>query len=138
MGAFRDLIMFRHVHLLIGVIAFLAAAFACNLMLGKVNVGFAGQPVAHSVHLWNFLGMMTAGWAFALAGGCPGRQIFMAGEGDMDSGLFVIGMITAAAFAHNFGLASSPAGIGAYGDVAVYVCLAILLGLSLIHIRKTP
>ncbi|MDR2488251.1 MAG: YedE-related selenium metabolism membrane protein [Desulfovibrio sp.] len=136
MGAFRDLLMFRHAHLLIGVASFVAAAFALNLMLGKVNVGFAGQPVAHSAHLWNFLGMMTAGWAFALAGGCPGRQIFMAGEGDADAGLFMIGMIVAAAFAHNFGLASSPAGIGAYGDAAVYVCLIVLLGLSLAHVRK--
>ena len=136
MGAFRDLIMFRHVHLLIGVVTFVAAAAALNLMLGKVTVGFAGQPVAHSDHLWNFLGMMTAGWAFALAGGCPGRQIFMAGEGDADSGLFMLGMIVAAAFSHNFGLASSPAGIGSYGDVAVYACLIVLLGLSLIHIRK--
>lgn len=137
MGAFRDLIMFRHIHLLTGVLAFVAAAFALNVVLGKVNVGFEGQPVAHAAHLWNFLGMLTAGWAFALAGGCPGRQIFMAGEGDADSGLFVSGMIVAAAFAHNFGLASSPAGIGPYGDVAVYLCLAVLFALSLIHIRKT-
>lgn len=137
MGAFRDLIMFRHAHLLIGVLAFLFTAFALNVALDKVNVGFEGQPVAHAAHVWNFLGMLTAGWAFALAGGCPGRQIFMAGEGDADSGLFVLGMIVAAAFAHNFGLASSPAGIGAYGDVAVYVCLAVLLCLSFVHIRKS-
>ena len=137
MGAFRDLIMFRQAHLFIGVVAFVLAAFVFNLALGKVNVAFTGQPVAHSVHLWNFLGMMTAGWAFALAGGCPGRQLFLAGEGDADSGLFVLGMIVAAAFAHNFGLASSATGIGPRGDVAVYVCLAVLLALSLAHIRKT-
>lgn len=137
MGAFRDLIMFRHFHLLIGVLVFLATAFVLNAALGKVKVGFDGQPVAHAAHLWNFLGMLTAGWAFALAGGCPGRQIFLAGEGDTDSGLFMLGMIVAAAFAHNFGLASSPAGIGPHGDTAVYICLAVLLGLSLIHIRKT-
>ena len=136
MGAFRDLIMFRHFHLLKGVLAFAVTAFLLNLALGKVMVGFEGQPVAHSAHLWNFLGMLTAGWAFALAGGCPGRQIFMAGEGDGDSGLFVLGMVVAAAFAHNFGLASSGAGIGPYGDMAVYVCLAVLLGLSLLHVRK--
>ena len=136
MGAFRDLILFRQFHLLTGVLAFAATAFVLNLLLGKVNVGFAGQPVAHAAHLWNFLGMLTAGWAYALAGGCPGRQLFMAGEGDTDSGLFVFGMIIAAALAHNFGLASSPSGIGPYGDVAVYVCLAILLGLSFVHIRK--
>jgi hypothetical protein len=61
----------------------------------------------------------------------------MAGEGDGDSGLFMLGMIVAAAFAHNFGLASSPAGIGPYGNVAVYVCLAVLAALSFIHIRRT-
>lgn len=136
MGAFRDLLMFRQFHLLIGVFAFVGVAFAINLALGKVNVGFEGQPVAHSAHLWNFLGMLTAGWAFALAGGCPGRQLFMAGEGDADAGLFVVGMLVAAAFAHNFGLASSPAGIGPYGDMAVYVCLTVLFCLSLAHIRK--
>lgn len=136
MGAFRDLLMFRHFHLLLGILAFVAAAFILNLVLGKVSIGFANQPVAHTNHLWNFLGMLTAGWAFALAGGCPGRQIFMAGEGDADAGLFVLGMIVAAAFAHNFELASSPTGIGANGDVAVYFCLAVLLCLSLIHIRK--
>lgn len=136
MGAFRDLIMFRQFHLLAGVVAFVTTALILNLVLGKVHIGFENQPVAHSVHLWNFMGMMTAGWAFALSGGCPGRQIFMAGEGDADAGLFVLGMIVAAAFAHNFGLASSPAGIGPYGDVAVYVCLAVLFCLSLAHIRK--
>lgn len=137
MGAFRDLLMFRHIHLLKGVLAFVTTAFVLNLLLGKVNVGFDGQPVAHSAHLWNFLGMLTAGWAFALAGGCPGRQIFMAGEGDSDSGLFVLGMVVAAAFAHNFGLASSPAGIGAYGAHAVFICLGVLLCLSLAHLRKS-
>jgi YedE family putative selenium metabolism protein len=136
MGAFRDLIMFRQIHLLIGVLAFLCVAFLLNLLLGKVSIGFTGQPVAHAAHLWNFLGMLTAGWAYALAGGCPGRQLFMAGEGDADSGLFVLGMIVAAALAHNFGLASSPAGIGPYGDVAVYAGLAVLLGLSVVHLRK--
>ncbi len=136
MGAFRDLILFRHMHLLTGIITFVATAFALNALLGKVTIGFAGQPVAHSAHLWNFLGMMTAGWAFALAGGCPGRQIFMAGEGDADSGLFMLGMIVAAAFAHNFGLASSATGIGPRGDAAVYTCLAVLLALSLMHSRK--
>ena len=136
MGAFRDLLMFRHIHLLSGVIAFVVVAFGLNLALGQFNPGFDGQPVAHAQHLWNFLGMLTAGWAFALAGGCPGRQIFMAGEGDSDSGLFVLGMIVATAFAHNFGLASSPKGIGPYGDIIVYICLGLLLCLSLIHSRK--
>ena len=137
MGAFRDLILFRQFHLFTGVLTFVAVAFAVNMVLGKVNVGFEGQPIAHNMHLWNFLGMLVAGWAFALAGGCPGRQLFLAGEGDADAGLFVFGMMLAAAFAHNFGLASSGAGIGPNGANAVYICLGVLLAMSLAHIRKS-
>ena len=82
MGAFRDLYLFRQLHLLSGLIALLVAAFVTNLILNQFHPGFVGQPVAHTMELWNFMGMVVAGLAFALAGGCPGRQLFMAGEGD--------------------------------------------------------
>ncbi len=125
MGAFRDLILFRQIHLFSGVISLLIAACVTNLILGQFKPGFEGQPVAHTQHVWNFAGMMLAGLAFALAGGCPGRQLFMAGEGDGDAAVFVWGMIVGAAFAHNFGLASSPKGIGPYGMPAVIIGLAV-------------
>ncbi|WFS62696.1 YedE family putative selenium transporter [Pseudodesulfovibrio thermohalotolerans] len=127
MGAFRDLILFKQVHLLLGVVALLAAAFAVNLVLGQFHMGFAGQPVAHTQGLWNFMGMVLAGLCFALAGGCPGRQLFMAGEGDGDAAVFVLGMIVGAGFAHNFGLASSPKGVGPHGIAAVFIGLAVCL-----------
>ncbi|MGE4421515.1 MAG: YedE family putative selenium transporter [Pseudodesulfovibrio sp.] len=127
MGAFRDLILFKQVHLLSGVIALLVAAFAVNLILGQFHVGFANQPVAHTQSLWNFMGMVLAGLCFALAGGCPGRQLFMAGEGDGDAAVFVLGMIVGAAFSHNFGLASSPKGVGPHGIAAVFIGLAVCL-----------
>lgn len=129
MGAFRDFILFRHTHLLSGVLAFLATAFITNYLLGQFHPGFRGQPIAHTMSFWNFAGMGLAGLAFALAGGCPGRQLFLAGEGDGDAALFAIGMAAGAACAHNFGLASSPQGIGSHGVAAVVtgilVCLAI-------------
>ena len=131
MGAFRDLILFKQIHLLSGVAALLVAAFVVNLLLGQFNVGFEGQPVAHTQALWNFMGMVLAGLCFALAGGCPGRQLFMAGEGDGDAAVFVLGMIVGAAFSHNFGLASSPAGVGPHGIVAVFVGLAVCLFIGL-------
>ena len=78
-----------------------------------------------------------AGLAFALAGGCPGRQLFLAGEGDSDAGVFVLGMITGAAFAHNFSLAGKPdslvegvltvGGIGSAGMIAVLLGLVVCL-----------
>jgi hypothetical protein len=54
-------------------------------------------------------------------GGCPGRQLFLSGEGDGDAAVFVIGMIVGAAFAHNFGLASSGSGATSGGMIAVVV-----------------
>jgi len=106
MGAVRDVILARDTHLLSGVLGLLVAAFLLNLVFGFVRFGFSAQPVSHSNWVWNFLGMMLSGLAYALAGGCPGRQLFLAGEGDGDAGVFVLGMLSGAAFAHNFGLAA--------------------------------
>ncbi len=127
MGAFRDLILFRQTHLFGGVLALVIAALVTNIVLGQFNPGFVKQPVAHNMHIWNFAGMVLAGLAFALAGGCPGRQLFLAGEGDGDATIFVLGMITGAAFAHNFGLASSPKGVGPHGIAAVVIGLVVCL-----------
>jgi YedE family putative selenium metabolism protein len=127
MGAFRDLILFRHSHLFLGVVGLAIAAFITNLILGQFHPGFENQPVAHTMELWNFGGMVLAGLAFALAGGCPGRQLFLAGEGDGDAAVFVLGMIFGAAFSHNFGLASSPKGIGPNGIAAVVIGLSVCL-----------
>ncbi len=127
MGAIRDFVLFRQTHLLSGFIALVVVAFIVNLILGQFHPGFAKQPVAHTMSLWNFAGMVLAGLAFCLAGGCPGRQLFLAGEGDGDAAIFVLGMIVGAGFAHNFGLASSPDGVGPYGIPAVIIGLLTCL-----------
>lgn len=126
-GAVRDLIMLRDSHLFKGIAAFIVAAFVTNMALGQFKAGFEGQPVAHTMQLWNFLGMALSGLAFTLAGGCPGRMLIMSGEGDSDAGAFVLGMLVGAAFAHNFSLASSAAGIGGFGAPATIVGLVFCL-----------
>ncbi len=136
MGALRDLILFGQTHLFLGFTALLIAAFLSNLALGQFHPGFTGQPVAHTQSFWNFSGMLVAGLAFALAGGCPGRQLFMTGEGDGDSAVFVFGMIIGAALSHNFELASSPAGIGNHGVAAVVISLLLCLYIGFSNIRK--
>ncbi len=134
-GAVRDRLLIRDSHLLRGVVALVATALVMNLLLSWItggnyfHVSFGNQPISHSAHLWNFLGMLLAGLAFVLAGGCPGRQLFLAGEGDGDSAVFVLGMIAGGALAHDFGLAAVPdkmidgsaviGGPGAAGMVAV-------------------
>ena len=127
MGAIRDVILIRDYHLFSGILALVVSAVVINLLLGQFKPGFANQPIAHDNHLWNFLGMALAGLAFALAGGCPGRQLILSGEGDADSGVFVLGMIIGAGFAHNFALASSPKGPGAFGPAAVIIGLIFCL-----------
>ncbi len=133
LGAIRDFVLFRQTHLLSGFVALIAAAFLTNLALGQFHPGFVKQPIAHTMGLWNFGGMLLAGLAYTLAGGCPGRQLFLAGEGDGDAAVFVMGMIFGAGIAHNFGLASSPDGVGPYGIPAVItgILACIFIGFTM-------
>ncbi|MDZ4159045.1 MAG: YedE family putative selenium transporter [Anaerolineaceae bacterium] len=147
MGAIRDVILLGDSHLASGVGALLLTAFVVNLGLGQVKFGFAAQPIAHSSYTWNFLGMLLAGLAFALAGGCPGRQLILSGEGDGDAGIFVLGMITGAAFSHNFTLAARPdavvdgvlkiGGLGSAGMIAIGLGLVVCLALGF-SLRENP
>lgn len=136
-GALRDLFMMGDAHLFKGIVAFLVVALAANYGLGLFKPGFEGQPVAHSDQTWNFLGMVLSGLAFTLAGGCPGRQLIMAGEGDSDAGAFVLGMLVGAAVAHNFSAASSGAGIGPMGMHVTIIGLVFCVGVGLFCRSRT-
>ena len=135
-GALRDLIMVKDSHLFKGIVAFTAAAFVTNLALGQFKAGFENQPVAHTMQLWNFLGMVLSGLAFTLAGGCPGRMFIMSGEGDSDAGIFIMGMLVGAAFAHNFSLASSGAGVGAFGIPATIIGLVFCFAVGGLFLNR--
>ncbi len=137
-GAFRNIIMVKDFHLFFGIFAFILGALILNLLLGQFKLGFTDQPIAHNNHLWNFLGMVLSGLCFTLGGGCPGRQLVLAGEGDSDGGIFFVGLLVGAAFAHNFGLASSPAGIGQFGAIGTILGIAftLIVGFSMIAKRK--
>lgn len=136
MGALRDVILFNQWYLALGFIAMFAAALVMNLSFGSFHWGFENQPVSQPNDLWNFMGMVTAGLAFALAGGCPGRQLFMAGEGDNDAAVFAVGLIVGTAMAHNFGMASSPAGIGPHGMAATLAGLGICLFVGFFNCKR--
>ena len=147
-GGLRDTMMFKDLHLLWGFIAIFVTVLIGNLCLHKFNLGFAGQPVAHSDHVWNFLGMLLAGWASVLLGGCPLRQLILAAQGNGDSAVTVFSMIVGAAFAHNFGLAGAAdsvaedgtyvvGGIGTAGMAAVAIGFAVLLAITVTHLPKT-
>ncbi|NPV29563.1 MAG: YedE-related selenium metabolism membrane protein [Firmicutes bacterium] len=129
-GGIRDFVLTRDAYLLKGYGAIFAGVLLANILLGQFRLGFANQPIAHTDGAWNFLGMVLVGLAAVLAGGCPLRQLILSGEGDADAGMSVLGMAAGAAVAHNFLLASSPAGPTLYGKVVVLlgILIAVLIG----------
>lgn len=138
-GGIRDIVLFGDCKLIWGFMAILAAALASNLILSSVtgtayfNLGFEGQPVAHNDGLWNALGMYLTGLGSVLLGGCPLRQLILSGEGNGDSAVTVLGLMTGAAFAHNFALASSGKGPTAGGEIAVVIGIAVVLAIAWIN-----
>jgi len=132
-GGFRDLFLFGETYLFIGWIAVLVAVFVGDLALGMFKLGFEGQPIAHTLHLWNALGLFLVGLNGVLLGGCPLRQITLAAQGNGDSAVFVLGMIVGAGIAHNFMLAASPdRGVSTFGQVAVIlgIIFALIVGFT--------
>ena len=135
-GGWRDLMMVRDTYLFGGIAAFFVGAIIVNAILGYIDWGFVDQPVAHDNHLWNFLGMSLVGLAATLLGGCPLRQLILSGEGDIDAGVTVLGLIVGAAFAHNFLTTAGPNGIGVYSVAAVITGLVFCLAIGLFMREK--
>ncbi|UMZ74753.1 YedE family putative selenium transporter [Natranaerofaba carboxydovora] len=120
-GGIRDVYLIRDFTLFTGFIFIFVVALVFNIVVGNFNLGFVDQPVAHTEHLFNFLSMALVGICAILLGGCPLRQLILAGSGDGDASVAVFGMLTGGALAHNFGIAASPAGATTAGIAALVV-----------------
>lgn len=130
----RDSIMFKDFSMLYGFIVLIVVTIVVNIVFGFFNPGFEAQPVAHTDGLWNFIGMALVGFASVLLGGCPLRQLILAGEGNIDSVVTVIGMFVGAAFCHNFGLAASAEGPTSNGQIAVIIGLVVVTVIAVANI----
>lgn len=135
-GAIRNLFVTKNLDMFWGVLSFFVVVLGLNFLIGGFNPGFEGQPIAHTNHFANFLGMVLSGFAFVLAGGCPGRQLIMVGEGSSDAGIFVLGMIVGGGLSHNFMLASSPVGATNFGITASIIGLIFCFILALVMTKK--
>jgi YedE family putative selenium metabolism protein len=129
-GGWRDLSLVKDFYLFSGIAAFFVGALLVNLLTGAVNVGFEGQPVAHTNALWNFMGMVLCGLGCTLMGGCPLWQTVLAAEGDTDAGISILGLIAGAAVSHNWLIASSANGPNLFGPTAVIIGLIILCSIG--------
>lgn len=137
-GAFRDMMLIKDSHFLWGIIGIFVVNLIANLVLNfkSFNLGFANQPVAHTDHLWNIIGMILTGICSVLLGGCPVRQTILASEGDADAGITILGVTVGAAFAHNFGLASSPEGVTSNGKIAVIIGTVVVLIIAISIVKQ--
>ncbi len=132
-GGIRDLFLVKDGKGLIVVGILFAGVLIYNLISGNFSLSFADQPIAHSDALWNILGMYVVGFGAALMGGCPLRQLVLAGQGSSDSGAAVLGLLVGAAFCHNFGIASSAAGVTNAGMIMTVVCIVVLFLIACLY-----
>ena len=132
-GGIRDGIFMKDFHMTKGVVAFIVAAIIVNIATSRFNLSMENQPIAHTNILWNIVSMILTGLAFTLGAGCPGRQLIQSAEGNMDSLIFILGMLVGAGFSHNFNLASSTAGPTIYGMWAVIIGLifCVIIGFTM-------
>ena len=147
-GSIRDIIMLRDFGLILIIGGLFLVMLIYNIVTGNFHLSTAGQPIAHQQWLWNILGMYVVGFAAVLAGGCPLRQLIMAGQGSMDAAVTVIGMFFGAALAHNFGLASAGdakdaatgevtlGGASPNGKIAVIVCIILLFVIAFVGNKR--
>lgn len=128
-GSIRDLFLTRDYTLFLGPLTIFIVLLIINLVTGNFKFGFSNQPIAHSDHLWNLLSFFAVGLGSVMLGGCPLRQLILAGEGNGDSFITMMGMFFGAALSHNFNLAGV-AGKGATtgGKVIVIISILFLVG----------
>ncbi len=148
-GGIRDVILMKNFDLLTVIGGVFVVMLIFNLATGKFVLGFNTPGIiAHSEHLWNILGMYAVGFAAVLAGGCPLRQLILAGQGSSDSAVTVLGLFFGAALCHNLGLASSGTALnpetqevvaGAAtqnGKIAVIICIIVCFVIAFTNKRE--
>jgi YedE family putative selenium metabolism protein len=121
--------------MLLAALALIAAYAVVALATGKFRLSFEGQPIAHRDLFGNATSLGLLGFTGALAGGCPVRQLVMAGEGNGDAWLAVVGLLLGGALAHTMGLASTAAGPTAPGRIAVAIGWAFALAYAVGVVR---
>ena len=149
-GSIRDIVLMKNFDLFTVIGSLFVVMLIFNVATGRFVLGFNTPGIiAHSQHLWNILGMYAVGFAAVLAGGCPLRQLILAGQGSSDAAVTVLGLFFGAALCHNFGLASSGTSLnpetkelvaGAVttnGKVACIICIIVCFVIAFTNKRET-
>ncbi len=132
-GGFRDIFIMKDLHLFSGIFGIIVFTFIMNLILGQFNPGT--NPGAHTDNLWNFLGLYVVGFGSCLTGGCPFRQMILAGSGNSDSTVSVLGMITGAGLSHNFMMVNAQAATDS-GKFGVITAIILYFVIAFANMKK--
>ena len=148
-GSIRDVILMKNFDLFSVIFGVFLVMLVYNLATENFVLGFDTPGIiAHSEHIWNILGMYAVGFAAVLAGGCPLRQLILAGQGSSDAAVTVLGLFFGAAMAHNFGLAASgtmldpetkeviAGAVPTNGKIAVVICIIVCFIIGFTNKRK--
>ncbi len=148
-GGIRDVILMKNFDLLTALAGIFVVMLIYNVAMGKFVLGMNTPGIiAHSDSLWNILGMYAVGFAAVLAGGCPLRQLILAGQGSSDSAVTVLGLFFGAALCHNLGLASSGTAVNpetkevvagavtSNGKIACIICIVVCFVIAASNMRK--
>lgn len=117
-GSIRDIILLKDFRLLTVIGGIFLVMLGYNIVTGGFKLVAFG-PIAHAQTLWNILSMYAVGFCAVLLGGCPLRQLVLAGSGSSDAVMTVLGMFVGAGLAHNFGLAATAAAAATAEKAAV-------------------
>ncbi len=115
--------------MLLGVGCLMLGYGVTLLIGGRSSFGVATPPGAHADHVASVLAMVLVGLSGVLAGGCPVRQIVMAGEGNGDAFITVVGIALGGVLAHNLGWAATPSTPTAAGGVSSAGYAAVITGI---------
>ena len=130
-GGLRNLFLTRDFSMISGVGAMFGAALLFNMAVGLFQPGMYNQPGSHLDHGWSFAGMALVGFGAALIGGCPFRQLVLAGEGDTDAAAAVLGMLVGGGLVHTWAVRSTLAGVTPGGKVATALGFLLLVTVGL-------
>lgn len=131
MASIRNGMMLRDLSMLWGILALVAAVTIGNALLGRLHYAFSGPLSGQSGWLWSFLSMALVGWGSVLLDGCPLRQLILAGEGNSDAAVTVLGLLLGAALCHNFRLVTLVSGPTPNGMIAVIAGFVLLTVIGL-------
>jgi YedE family putative selenium metabolism protein len=129
-------IFLKRKRMLVAAVLLVAGYAAVALATGGFKGGSGGQPIAHADTLWNILPMVLVGLTGVLAGGCPVRQMVMAGEGNGDAFVTAAGLAAGGAIAHNLGMVSSPEGPTEAGKWATGIGLGLAVAYAVAMTAK--